>query len=75
MRILPFIKNALTNKRYYPSYFGYGISGFLVTIYLFEWEAVGRYIPVWNKFRYIDENEEKSLPKFQKKELERVKPF
>ncbi|KJH51629.1 hypothetical protein DICVIV_02165 [Dictyocaulus viviparus] len=49
MKPFRFVKNALTNTKYYPTYGAYGVSAFLMALYICEWKTVGQYIPLWNK--------------------------
>lgn len=42
-----FIRNALTNKTYLPTYGAFGVGAVLALIYMTDWEAVGRRIPIW----------------------------
>ncbi|KAH7715621.1 Protein F57B10.14 [Aphelenchoides avenae] len=51
----PYFKRALTNKTYWKSYAAWGATGFLLAIYICEWEYVGKHIPVWNKYRFSTE--------------------
>ncbi|KAL4002595.1 hypothetical protein ACH3XW_4100 [Acanthocheilonema viteae] len=42
-----FIRNALTNKTYLPTYGAFGVGAVLAVIYMTNWETVGRRIPLW----------------------------
>ncbi|VDK73199.1 unnamed protein product [Litomosoides sigmodontis] len=42
-----FFRNALRNKAYLPTYGAFGVGSVLALIYISNWEAVGRRIPIW----------------------------
>ncbi|EJW88534.1 hypothetical protein WUBG_00547 [Wuchereria bancrofti] len=42
-----FIRNALRNKTYLPTYSGFGAGAVLMLIYMTNWETIGRRIPLW----------------------------
>ncbi|KAK0423318.1 hypothetical protein QR680_008076 [Steinernema hermaphroditum] len=48
LKPISFVKRAIINPKYYPSYAAYGGSAFLMAIYFCEWKTVGQYIPLWS---------------------------